>query len=47
MVTLDPHGPNEFRCNGPLSNIGEFIEAFGVPEGAQMYKPEDSRVDIW
>jgi len=21
LVTLDPHGPNEFRCNGPLSNI--------------------------
>ena len=47
LVTLDPHGPNEFRCNGPLSNIAEFIEAFQVPEGAPMYKQEDARVDIW
>ena len=31
LVTLDPHGPNEFRCNGPLSNIQEFIDAFAVP----------------
>eukprot|EP01043_Picozoa_sp_COSAG02_P060568 COSAG02_NODE_7941_length_2777_cov_2.056385_5_plen_229_part_00 len=47
LVTLDPHGPNEFRCNGPLSNIPEFIEAFGVPEEAPMFKPEGSRVNIW
>ena len=26
LVTLDPHGPNELRCNGPLSNIPEFLE---------------------
>jgi predicted metalloendopeptidase len=47
LVTLDPHGPNEFRCNGPLSNIAEFISAFAVPEGAPMNKPLAARVDIW
>ena len=26
MVTLDPHGPNELRCNGTLSNVAEFLE---------------------
>lgn len=26
MVTLDPHGPNEMRCNGTLSNVPEFLE---------------------
>ena len=26
LVTLDPHGPNELRCNGTLSNVQEFIE---------------------
>ena len=25
-MTLDPHGPNELRCNGTLSNVQEFIE---------------------
>ena len=47
LVSLDPHGPNDFRCNGPLSNIAEFLEAFGVPEGSAMSKPEAERVDIW
>jgi putative endopeptidase len=26
LVTLDPHGPNEMRCNGTLSNVSEFLE---------------------
>jgi putative endopeptidase len=47
LLTLDPHGPNEMRCNGPLSNIPEFHEAFGIPEGSLMYKPVETRVDIW
>jgi predicted metalloendopeptidase len=26
LVTLDPHGPNEMRCNGTLSNVPEFVQ---------------------
>ena len=47
LLTLDPHGPNEMRCNLPLSNIAEFHKAFDIPEGTPMYKPVESRVDIW
>ena len=47
LVTLDPHGPNELRCNGPLSNMVEFLEAFDVNDGDPMYKPPEQRVDIW
>ena len=47
LLTIDPHGPNELRCNGPLSNIPEFHEAFGVEENDPMYEPRESRVDIW
>lgn len=47
LVTVDPHGPNELRTNGPLSNIPEFHDAFGVTEGTPMYKAEADRVDIW
>jgi len=47
LLSLDPHGPNELRCNGPLSNMPEFHEAFQIDEGAPMYKPVESRVDIW
>jgi putative endopeptidase len=47
LLTLDPHGPNEWRCNGPLSNMPEFHEAFTIPSDAPMFKPVMDRVDIW
>ena len=47
LLTVDPHGPNEMRCNGPLSNMPEFHEAFDVNEGDPMYLPQEQRVDIW
>ena len=47
LLTLDPHGPNEMRCNGPLSNMPEFHEAFDVKEGDPLYLPVEKRVDIW
>ena len=43
----DPHGPNEMRCNGPLSNLPEFHDAFGAGEGTPMHKQVEDRVDIW
>ena len=47
MVTLDPHGPNEYRTNGPLANMPEFHAAFGVAEGDALWIPPAERVDIW
>jgi len=47
LLTIDPHGPNELRCNGPLSNMSEFHEAFSVTEKDSMYKEAEVRVDIW
>ncbi|GMI39336.1 hypothetical protein TeGR_g4133 [Tetraparma gracilis] len=47
LVTIDPHGPNDFRSNGPLRNMPEFHEAFGVKEGDPMWKPVEERVDVW
>lgn len=47
LVTIDPHGPNEMRCNSPLSNIPEFHEAFNVSPSAPMFRKVDERVDIW
>lgn len=47
LVTLDPHGPNELRCNGTLSNVAEFFEAFEIPEDSPMFRPAGERVDIW
>jgi putative endopeptidase len=47
LLTIDPHAANEFRANGPLANMGEFHEAFGVKEGDVMFKKEEERVDVW
>jgi len=43
----DVHAPAKWRVNGPLSNIGEFHEAFGVKPGQAMYRAEMDRVRIW
>jgi putative endopeptidase len=46
-LAVDPHSPNEFRCNGVVSNVDEFYAAFDVQEGDALYLPEDERVRIW
>jgi putative endopeptidase len=47
MVQTDPHSPNEFRVNGPLSNMPEFAAAFGCKQSDAMVRPADQRVKIW
>lgn len=46
-LNTDPHSPDQFRVNGPLSNLAEFVDAFKVPEGAPMRRPDKDRVTIW
>ncbi len=46
-VATDPHSPAKFRILGPLPNMPEFHEAFGVKEGDKMYLPPEKRVKIW
>ena len=43
----DVHAPAKWRVNGPLSNIPEFQEAFGINPGAPMWRPSESRVKVW
>ncbi len=47
QVQTDPHAPAMYRANGPLSNMEQFYEAFGVKEGDKMYRPDSVRVKIW
>jgi endothelin-converting enzyme/putative endopeptidase len=46
-VQTDPHSPPEFRVNGPLPNMPEFVAAFSVQEGDGMFLPPEQRVKIW
>jgi putative endopeptidase len=43
----DVHAPAKWRVNGPLSNLPEFYEAFGVKPGQPMWRPPEQRVNVW
>jgi len=47
LLTIDPHSPNEFRCNQIVRNIDAFYEAFGVTESDALWLDADQRVTIW
>jgi putative endopeptidase len=47
QILTNPHSPNFWRVNGPLSNSLEFRKAFGCKEGDAMVRPEDKRASIW
>ncbi len=47
QVMTDPHSPAKERVNGPVVNMAEFYEAFGVKKGDKMYRPDSLRVSIW
>jgi len=36
-----------YRANGPLRNIPEFYQTFGVKEGDRMFLPPAERTNIW
>ena len=46
-LTVDPHSPNEFRCNQIARNIDAFGEAFDVQPGDGMWLDAAERVHIW
>lgn len=47
LLTIDPHSPNEFRCNQIVRNIDAFYDAFEVTEGDALWLDADHRVTIW
>jgi len=47
LISIDPHSPNEFRCNQIVRNIDEFYETFGVTESDSLWLDPKERVTIW
>lgn len=47
QVMTDPHAPGRYRVLGPLSNMPQFYQAFGVKKGDKMYRDDAERVKIW
>jgi putative endopeptidase len=46
-VGTDPHAPEEWRANGPLSNMPQFAKAFGCKPGDPMVRSSNLVPDIW
>jgi putative endopeptidase len=47
LLAIDPHSPEEFRCNGVVRNLDEFVAAFDVRPGDALYLRPEERVRIW
>jgi predicted metalloendopeptidase len=47
LAKTDPHPLDQFRVNGPLSNIPAFAKAWGCAADSKMVRPEALRCRIW
>ena len=47
LLAIDPHSPNEFRCNQIVRNIDEFYTGFGVTADDALWLDPSERVTIW
>ena len=47
LLTVDPHSPAEFRCNGIVRNVEAFYRAFEVRPDDALWLAPDERVSIW
>jgi predicted metalloendopeptidase len=46
-VKVDPHSPDQWRVNGPLSDFPAFAAAFGCKPGDPMVRPRELVAEIW
>jgi len=47
LLSIDPHSPNEFRCNQIVRNIDEFYTTFDVKTSDALWLAPEDRVHIW
>lgn len=47
LLSIDPHSPNEFRCNQIVRNLDGFYETFGVTKDDELWLDPEERVTIW
>ncbi|ASY20966.1 putative endopeptidase [Candidatus Planktophila dulcis] len=46
-IAIDPHSPDEFRCNQIVRNVQEFYDAFALTEKDKLWLAPKERVRIW
>ena len=47
LLAIDPHSPNEFRCNQIVRNLDEFYATFELSESDALWLDPSERVTIW
>ena len=47
LLSIDPHSPNEFRCNQIVRNIDAFYSTFDVTASDSLWLEPEDRVTIW
>ena len=47
LLAIDPHSPNEFRCNQIVRNLDAFHETFDVTASDDLWLDPAERVSIW
>lgn len=46
-ILTDPHSPEQFRTNAPITNMDAWYEAFDIKPGNKLYKKPEDRIKIW
>ena len=46
-ILTDPHSPEQFRTNAPITNIDAWYAAFDVKPGDKLYKKPEDRTRVW
>ncbi|HVW97822.1 MAG TPA: M13 family metallopeptidase [Mucilaginibacter sp.] len=46
-ILTDPHSPEQYRTNAPITNIDAWYKAFDVKPGDKMYKKPEDRTKVW
>jgi putative endopeptidase len=47
LIAIDPHSPNEFRCNQIVRNIDGYYDTFAVTASDALWLNPGERVTIW
>jgi putative endopeptidase len=47
LISIDPHSPNEFRCNQIVRNIDDYYTTFAVTASDALWLAPEDRVTIW
>lgn len=47
LLIMDTHSPDKVRVNAVLSSIDEFYRIYNITQDDEMYKPEETRINVW